>query len=42
MAAQIIQARTPTLLDVQVVLFLGGIGVWSLVLALRRGGRAEG
>lgn len=41
MAAQIVPARTPTLLDIQVVLSLGGIGVWCLVLALRRGGRAE-
>jgi hypothetical protein len=26
----------PTLLDVQVILFLGGIGVWCLLLGLRR------
>lgn len=36
MATVIVQARRPTLLDVQVLLFLGGIGVWCLVLALRR------
>jgi hypothetical protein len=36
MAAVILNARSPTLLDVQVILFLGGIGVWCLVLALRR------
>lgn len=36
MAAAILKARRPTLLDVQVILFLGGIGVWCLVLALRR------
>lgn len=29
-------ARRPTLLDVQVLLFLGGIGVWCVVLAVRR------
>ena len=28
-------ARRPTLLDVQVLLFLGGIGVWCVVLALK-------
>jgi hypothetical protein len=38
MAGLIIQARTPTLLDVQVVLSLGGIGVWCLLLAFRRSG----
>jgi len=36
MAVAILAARRPTLLDVQVLLFLGGIGVWCLVLALRR------
>lgn len=36
MAAVILRARQPTLLDVQVIAFLGGIGVWCLVLALRR------
>ena len=36
MAAAIYTARGPTLLDVQVLLFLGGIGVWCVVLALRR------
>jgi len=41
MAVQIVQARTPTLLDFQVVLFLVGIGVWCLVMALRRSGKAK-
>lgn len=36
MAVVIFAARRPTLLDVQVILFLGGIGVWCLVLGLRR------
>jgi uncharacterized membrane protein YidH (DUF202 family) len=36
MAAAIYTARRPTLLDVQVLLFLGGIGVWCVVLGLRR------
>jgi len=36
MAVVILAARRPTLLDVQVILFLGGIGVWCLVLGLRR------
>jgi uncharacterized membrane protein YidH (DUF202 family) len=36
MAAAIYTSRRPTLLDVQVLLFLGGIGVWCVVLALRR------
>ena len=36
MAAAIFAARRPTMLDVQVLLFLGGIGVWCVVLALRR------
>lgn len=35
MAAAILGARRPTLLDVQVILFLGGIGVWCVWLALR-------
>ena len=35
MAAAIFAARRPTMLDVQVLLFLGGIGVWCVVLALR-------
>ena len=35
MAISIYAARRPTLLDVQVLLFLGGIGVWCVVLALR-------
>jgi hypothetical protein len=39
MAYLIFQARRPTLLDVQVMLFLGGIGVWCLVLAFRKAGR---
>ncbi|MGB5104856.1 MAG: hypothetical protein WBO04_16270 [Steroidobacteraceae bacterium] len=47
MAAVIPAARRPTLLDLQVVAFLGGIGVWCVVLALlsRRGtgrGRMRG
>jgi hypothetical protein len=36
MAAVILAARRPTLLDVQVILFLGGIGVWCLLLGMRR------
>lgn len=36
MAAVILEVRRPTLLDVQVTLSLGGIGVWCLILALRR------
>ena len=36
MAAVILAARRPTPLDTQVVLFLGGIGVWCVVLAVRR------
>jgi hypothetical protein len=36
MAAVIVNSRRPTVLDVQVLLFLGGPGVWCLVLALRR------
>lgn len=39
MAQVIFTARRPTLLDVQVMLFLGGIGVWCLVLALRKARR---
>jgi hypothetical protein len=35
MAAAIFAVRQPTLLDAQVLLFLGGIGVWCVVLALR-------
>jgi hypothetical protein len=35
MAAVILSARRPTIVDVQVILFLGGIGVWCVVLALR-------
>jgi uncharacterized membrane protein YidH (DUF202 family) len=38
MAAVIFTARRPTVLDVQVMLFLGGIGAWCLVLGLRRRG----
>jgi uncharacterized membrane protein YidH (DUF202 family) len=34
MATAIVSARRPTLLDLQVLLFLGGIGVWCVVLAL--------
>jgi cation transporter-like permease len=36
MAWVIFTARRPTLVDMQVMLFLGGIGVWCVVLALRR------
>jgi hypothetical protein len=36
MAVVIVEAGGPNVLDVQVILFLGGIGVWCLVLALRR------
>ena len=39
MAYAIFQARRPTLLDVQVILFLGGIGVWCLVLAFGKARR---
>ena len=35
MAIVIVAARRPTLLDTQVILFLGGIGVWCVVLACR-------
>lgn len=35
MATAIFSARRPTLFDVQVLLFLGGIGVWCVVLALK-------
>ena len=42
MAIAIFAARSPTLLDVQVLLFLGGIGVWCVVLALRRRGAGHG
>jgi hypothetical protein len=35
MAATIIKVRRLTLIDFQVILFLGGIGVWCLVLAVR-------
>jgi hypothetical protein len=36
MAGVIARGRGLTLLDVQIILFLGGIGVWCLVLGLRR------
>jgi hypothetical protein len=36
MAVVIVEARRPSLLDVEVILFLGGVGVWCLVLGLRR------
>lgn len=36
MASVIVSVRRPTLLDLQVVLSLGGFGIWCLVLALRR------
>jgi hypothetical protein len=39
MAYVILQARRPTLVDVQVIAFLGGIGVWCLVLAFRKAPR---
>jgi uncharacterized membrane protein YidH (DUF202 family) len=39
MAAAIFAVRRPTLLDAQVLLFLGGIGVWCVVLAFRRSGQ---
>jgi membrane protease YdiL (CAAX protease family) len=35
MAAVIVAARQPTILDYQVILTLGGFGVWCIVLALR-------
>jgi hypothetical protein len=41
MAAVIARGRGLTLLDVQIILFLGGIGVWCLVLGLRRSARRE-
>ena len=36
MAGVIARGRGLTLLDVQIILFLGAIGVWCLVLGLRR------
>jgi hypothetical protein len=44
MAAAVIAARRPNLLDIQVTLFLAGIGVWCVVLAWRtgRGGPGDG
>jgi hypothetical protein len=41
MTYAIITARRPTLIDVQVLLTLGGVGVWCIVLALRRRSRAS-
>jgi len=38
MVVAISQVRQMTLLDLQVLLFLGGIGVWCLVLSFRGGG----
>ena len=38
MAYAILRSRSLTLLDGQVILFLGGIGVWCIVLAFRRSG----
>jgi hypothetical protein len=35
MAAVIVQARRPSLLDYQVILSLGAFGVWCIVLAFR-------
>jgi len=42
MAYAIFSARRPTLLDYQVILTLGAIGVWCIVLALRRVKKATG
>lgn len=39
MASVIVSVRRPTLLDLQVVLSLGGFGIWCIVLALRRSRR---
>ena len=36
MTYAILRSRSLTLLDGQVILFLGGIGVWCIVLAFRR------
>lgn len=36
MTYAIVRTRTLTMLDVQVILFLGGIGVWCIVLSARR------
>jgi hypothetical protein len=36
MAVVIARGRGLTLLDMQFILFVGGIGVWCLVLAFRR------
>jgi len=36
MAFAILRSRSLTMLDGQVILFLGGIGVWCIVLAFRR------
>ena len=41
MAYAIFVARRPTPFDVQVLLFLGGVGVWCVVLALRRRRRGD-
>jgi hypothetical protein len=41
MAGVITRGLGLTLLDVQIILFLGGIGVWCLVLGLRRSARRE-
>jgi hypothetical protein len=38
MAAAIVSARQPTILDYQVILTLGGFGVWCIVLAFRQRG----
>jgi hypothetical protein len=38
MTYAILRSRSMTLLDGQVLLFLGGIGVWCIVLAFRRDG----
>jgi uncharacterized membrane protein YidH (DUF202 family) len=42
MAYAVFSARRPTLLDYQVILTLGAIGVWCIVLALRRVKKASG
>jgi hypothetical protein len=36
MAGAVLSVRRPTLLDLQVILSLGGFGLWCLVLAFRR------
>jgi hypothetical protein len=36
MALVTFEARRPTLVDIHVIVFLGGIGVWCMVLAFRQ------